>query len=119
MDAVQDFIKSWKRYVKLCVGGMVLLAGGDLGELALDIGVHFADCEENAPRQLVLVVQGQPLGHQCDDVGFKDLRAGQFRERFLLKDGKVLRCCWLRSKHLLVSRRCRHLAEYLVCNLWI
>ena len=119
MDAMQDFIKSWKRYVKLCVGGMVLLAGRDLGELALDVGVHIADCEENAACQLFLVVQSQPLGHQGDDVGFKDLRAGQFRERFLFKDREVLRCGWLRSKHLLVPRRCRHLAEYLVCNLWI
>ena len=62
MDAVQDFIKSWKRYVKLSVRGVVLLARGDLSELALDIGIHFADCEEDAPRQLLLIVQSEPLG---------------------------------------------------------
>ena len=119
MDAVQDFIKSWKRYVKLCVGGMMLLAGGDIGQLALDIGIHFANCEENASRQLVLIVQSQPIGQKGDDAGFKDLRAGKFSQRFLFEDSEVLRCCWLRSKHLLVSRRCRHLAEYLVCNFWV
>ena len=61
MDAMQDFVEPGERHVEFRMRAMMLLTGGDLGELVFDNSVHIADCEENPPSQLVLIIQGQPL----------------------------------------------------------
>ena len=95
----------------------MLLTCGHFCQLVFDACVHVTHGEEDAPRQLVLVVQSEPLGEHLTDLGLEDLRAGQLGEGLVLEDGEVLRGLWLLAESLRVARRRCHLAENLRGNL--
>ena len=56
----------------------MFLAGWNVSQLVLDHGEHLANSEEDALRELILVVDGEPAVQNLTNGGPQDLRAGQF-----------------------------------------
>ncbi len=53
--------------------GMVVVRSRHISQLVLDNCEHFADSEEDATSEFVLVIYLQPLGEITSNCGFQDL----------------------------------------------
>mmetsp|Transcript_15859 Transcript_15859/g.21480 ORF Transcript_15859/g.21480 Transcript_15859/m.21480 type:complete len:265 (-) Transcript_15859:7-801(-) len=73
--------------------------------------VHLPDCEEDAPSEFVLVVDGEPAVEAVASFGLQDLRDGQFVELLLLEDVEVVHSLGLVAELMRVLRRRLHLAH--------
>ena len=111
VDPVHDFVEPRQRDLQFSVRRVVLLARRHNGQLVLHYGEHVAHSEEYTPRQLVLVIEGEPLGEHLLDVGLEDLRARELAESFLLEDRKILLCSRPLTESLRVPCCVCHLAE--------
>ena len=73
VEPCDDLVELWQGDIHALETGVVVVRCRHISQLVLDNCEHFADCEENASSEFVLVIYLQPPCEITSNCGFQDL----------------------------------------------